>query len=70
MVCEETSVKKPLTRPPDGLKKGDMTANEIAPAELDRIKAKAQPVVEKFAKDIGEGLYQEVVAEIGKARKK
>jgi hypothetical protein len=47
-----------------------MTANEIAPAELDRIKAKAQPVVEKFAKDIGEGLYQEVVAEIGKARKK
>jgi TRAP-type transport system periplasmic protein len=53
----------------EGLKKGGITANEIAPAELDRIKEKVKPVIEKFAKESGGDLYAEVLAEIKKSGK-
>ena len=52
----------------EGLKKAGMQVNEIAPAELDRIKAKIQPVVDKFAKEVGEETYKEVTVALAKKR--
>jgi TRAP-type transport system periplasmic protein len=52
----------------EGLKKGGMQVSEITPQELARIRDKAKPVIDKYAKEVGEALYQEVVAEIGKKR--
>ncbi len=51
------------------LKKGGMTANELAPAEMTRIREAVKPVVEKFAKDSGEALYTEIQTELDKLRK-
>lgn len=53
----------------ENLKKGGMTANEVAPAEMARIREAVKPVVEKFAKDSGEALYGEIQAELAKLRK-
>jgi TRAP-type transport system periplasmic protein len=50
------------------LKKGGMQVNDIAPQELARIRDKAKPVIDKYAKEVGEATYQEVVAEIAKKR--
>ena len=50
------------------LKKAGMQINDITPQELARIREKAKPVIEKYAKEVGEGTYQEVVAEIAKKR--
>jgi len=52
----------------EGLKKAGMQANEISMEELARIKQKVQPVIDKYAKEVGDDLYKEVLAEIGKAR--
>jgi tripartite ATP-independent transporter DctP family solute receptor len=52
----------------EGLKKAGMQVTEVTPAEMDRIREKTKPVVEKFAKDAGEGLYKEVLAAIAKKR--
>ena len=52
----------------EGLKKGGMQANEIAPPEMARIREKAKPVIDKYAKEVGEDLYKEVSAEIAKKR--
>lgn len=62
--------RKKATEALEGLKKAGMTANEVAPAELARIQEKVKPVVEKYAKEVGEDLYKEVLAEIAKARGK
>ena len=52
----------------EGLKKGGMQANEITPQEMTRIREKAKPVIDKYAKEVGEDLYKEVSAEIAKKR--
>jgi TRAP-type transport system periplasmic protein len=44
--------------------------NEIAPAEIAKMREKVKPVVEKFSKDVGEGFVKEVYAEIDKVRGK
>jgi TRAP-type transport system periplasmic protein len=54
----------------EALKKAGMQINDIAPAERERMKEKAKPVIDKYSKDIGEPLVKEVYAEIDKARKK
>lgn len=54
----------------ESLKKGGMQVNEIAPAEMNRLREKVKPVVEKFSKDIGEATVKELYAEIAKARSK
>ena len=50
------------------LKKAGMQVNEVASAELARIKEKAKPVIDKFAKDAGEATYAELTAELAKKR--
>lgn len=50
------------------LKKAGMQANDLPPAEIARIKEKAKPVIDKYAKEVGEALFSEVTAEIAKKR--
>lgn len=53
----------------EALKKAGMQSNEIAPAEMARIREKVQPVVAKFGAAAGEAFYGEVQAELAKLRK-
>jgi tripartite ATP-independent transporter DctP family solute receptor len=50
------------------LVRGGMTHNEVAPAEMARIREAVQPVVARYAKEVGEALYTEIQAEISRAR--
>jgi tripartite ATP-independent transporter DctP family solute receptor len=52
----------------ENLKKSGMQVNEVAPAELARIREKAKPVIDKFAKEVGESVYAEITAELAKKR--
>jgi len=54
----------------EALKKGGMQVNEIAPAEMVRLREKVKPVVEKFSAQIGEATVKELYAEIAKTRGK
>jgi TRAP-type C4-dicarboxylate transport system substrate-binding protein len=51
------------------LKAKGMAVNEIAPAEMARMREKVKPVVDKYAKQVGEDLLRETTAEIAKAKK-
>ena len=51
------------------LKAGGMQITTIAPAEMDRIRAKVQPVVTKYSVQVGEALVKELYSEIEKVRK-
>ena len=52
----------------EALRAADMQINTVSPQELDRMRAKVQPVVEKFSKEYGEDLTRELMEEIRKAR--
>ncbi len=51
----------------DGLKK-NMQVNDVSPAELARLRQKVQPVVDKFAKEVGEPVMKDVTAELARLR--
>jgi tripartite ATP-independent transporter DctP family solute receptor len=51
----------------DGLKKS-MQVNEVSAAELARLRQKVQPINEKFAREVGEPLVQQVAAELARMR--
>ncbi len=51
----------------DGLRK-TMQVNEVSPAEVARLRQKVQPVVDKFAKEVGEPVIQQVTAELARLR--
>lgn len=48
--------------------KATMTVSELPPAELAKVREQVKPVVDKFAKDVGEPLMTQLKAEITKAR--
>jgi tripartite ATP-independent transporter DctP family solute receptor len=52
----------------EDLTKTGMKVNEIAPQEMARIREKVKPVIDKYAKEVGEPLVAEVNAEIAKKR--
>jgi tripartite ATP-independent transporter DctP family solute receptor len=52
----------------EDLTKAGMKVNEIAPQEMARIRDKVKPVIDKYAKEVGEPLVAEVNAEIAKKR--
>lgn len=52
----------------DELRKRGMTVHELPPAEIAKMRERAQPVVAKFTKEIGEPLLQEVRAQVEKVR--
>ena len=45
-----------------------MQVNDVAPAEIARLRQKVQPVVDKFAKEVGLPLMQEVTSELARLR--
>lgn len=47
-----------------------MQVNEVAPAEIARMRAAVKPVWESFAKDVGTGLFNEVDTELNRLRKR
>lgn len=51
----------------DGLR-NTMQVNEVSPAELARLRQKVQPVVDKFSREVGEPLMQQVNAELARLR--
>jgi tripartite ATP-independent transporter DctP family solute receptor len=51
----------------DGLKK-TMQVNEVSAQELARLRQKVQPVVDKFSREVGEGVYKQVVDELARLR--
>jgi tripartite ATP-independent transporter DctP family solute receptor len=51
------------------LKAAGMQVTNIVPAEMDRIRTKVQPVVEKYSKQVGGTLVNDLYAEIEKARR-
>ncbi|MDZ5460874.1 TRAP transporter substrate-binding protein [Azohydromonas lata] len=53
-----------------GVLKGSMKVAELPPAEVARIREKVKPVVDKYSKDVGEPLMNELNAELAKVRAK
>lgn len=51
----------------DALKK-TMQVNEVTAAEMARLRQKVQPVTDKYAKEVGEGVFQQVNAELARLR--
>ncbi|MET0504400.1 MAG: DctP family TRAP transporter solute-binding subunit, partial [Luteibacter sp.] len=51
------------------LKKAGMQVNEVSAAEVERMRAKVQPVVDKYSRQIGGTLVKDLYGEIEKARK-
>lgn len=52
----------------ESLKKAGMQVNEVSPEEIKRMREKVKPVLDKYAKEVGEPLVAEVNAEIAKKR--
>jgi tripartite ATP-independent transporter DctP family solute receptor len=52
----------------DDLKKRGMTVHELPAAEVAKLRERAQPVIAKFTKEIGEPLVQEVRAQVAAVR--
>ena len=50
------------------LKGKGMQVNDVAPDELAKMRDVVKPVVDKYTKDLGEALVQELNAEITKVR--
>ena len=51
----------------DGLRKS-MQVNDVTPAELVRLRQKVAPVVEKFAREVGDTTMQQVNGELARMR--
>jgi TRAP-type C4-dicarboxylate transport system substrate-binding protein len=52
----------------DQIKAAGVAINEVAPSEIERIRQKIKPVIDKYAKEIDADLVQQVNAEIAKVR--
>jgi TRAP-type transport system periplasmic protein len=48
--------------------KKTMQVNELAPAEVTRLREKVQPVIEKFTREVGAPVVQQVNAELAQLR--
>ena len=51
----------------DSLKK-TMQVNEVSAAEMNRLREKVKPVVDKFSKEVGESVYKQVSDELARLR--
>ena len=54
----------------DEIKKSGMQVHELPPAEIAKLRERSKPVIEKFTKEIGADLVNEMNAELAKARAK
>ncbi|MCY1560891.1 hypothetical protein D9M68_980850 [compost metagenome] len=53
----------------DDLKKAGMQVTEFSPAEMQRLRDKVKPVVDKHSALVGEAVVKDLYAEIAKVRK-
>jgi TRAP-type C4-dicarboxylate transport system substrate-binding protein len=53
----------------EALKKAGMQVSEFSPGELEKMREKVKPVVQKYSAQVGEETVKEVYAEISKVRK-
>ena len=51
------------------LQTNGMVFNEVAPSEIDRMRQKLKPVVDKYTKEVVEELIKQTYAEIDKPKK-
>ena len=73
-MAEATTFQRQLSRAQSDealadLKKAGMQVTEFSPAELQRLRDKVKPVVDKHAAKVGEDTVKEVYAELAKLRK-
>jgi tripartite ATP-independent transporter DctP family solute receptor len=68
-VEERKAIQVQETEAIDRLRKA-MQVNEVSAAELERMRQKVQPVVQKFAVEVGEGLSKQVADELARLRAK
>jgi tripartite ATP-independent transporter DctP family solute receptor len=54
----------------EALTKAGALTNPVAPAEIQRMRDKVKPVVDKYTKEVGEAFVKEIYAEIDKVRGK
>jgi TRAP-type C4-dicarboxylate transport system substrate-binding protein len=52
----------------DDLKKAGMQVNELPPAEIEKLRAKVKPVVDKHSEKVGPDTVKEVYAALAKLR--
>ncbi|RYE65338.1 MAG: TRAP transporter substrate-binding protein, partial [Oxalobacteraceae bacterium] len=52
----------------DTIKAAGLKVNELAPGEIERMHQKVQPVSDKFARDAGEGMANDLRDQIAKVR--
>jgi TRAP-type transport system periplasmic protein len=52
----------------ESLKQAGMQVTEVPPAEIAKMRDKTKPVVDKYSKEVGDTLVQDVHAEIAKVR--
>jgi tripartite ATP-independent transporter DctP family solute receptor len=52
----------------EAIKSAGAEINEVSPQEIERIRQKIKPVVDKFAKELDQEIVQQVSAEVAKAR--
>lgn len=72
---EATAVQRQASREADAkslefLKSKGVTVTTLSPEETEKLRAKAQPVIEKYTKELGPELIAEIQAEIEKVRAK
>jgi len=51
------------------LKKNGMTVTQLSPAEMNKLREKMKPVIEKYTASVGEATVKEVQAELAKLRR-
>jgi TRAP-type C4-dicarboxylate transport system substrate-binding protein len=51
------------------LKKNGMTVTQLPPAEVNKLREKMKPVIDKYTASVGEATVKEVQAELAKLRK-
>jgi tripartite ATP-independent transporter DctP family solute receptor len=64
---ERKALQTQETESIDRLRKA-MQVNEVAPAEIERMREKVRPVVDKFASEVGETLAKQVADELARLR--
>jgi TRAP-type transport system periplasmic protein len=69
-VYQRKIAREEATKVLDRLKKSGMTIHELPPEEIAKLREKAQPVIEKYKKELGEGFVTELYAEVAKVRAK
>lgn len=62
--------REQTTKSLEAIKASGVAINEVAPAEIERIREKIKPAIEKYAKEVDAALFAEVNAEIAKVRGK